>query len=47
MDDVPEHLSTTQARAGVTPGVARYALICGLLLAIVALIVIVVFYMVQ
>jgi hypothetical protein len=35
-DDNPEHLTKTEARAGSTPGVARNALIFGLLLVIIA-----------
>jgi len=34
-DDQPEHVTTTEARAGVTPHVTRYVLIVGLLLVIV------------
>ena len=34
--DEPEHLSTTDARAGSTPHMTRYILIWGLLLVIVA-----------
>ncbi|MFC7536621.1 hypothetical protein ACFQPG_04485 [Sphingomonas sp. GCM10030256] len=34
-DDTPEHLTGTEARAGTTPGVARVALIGGLLLVVV------------
>lgn len=32
----PEHLSTTDARAGSTPHMTRYVLVWGLLLVIVA-----------
>jgi hypothetical protein len=35
MDD-EQHISTTEARAGSTPHMARYALIWGLILVIVA-----------
>jgi hypothetical protein len=34
--DHPDHLTGTEARAGTTPGVARVALIGGLVLVIVA-----------
>jgi len=34
--DEPEHLSTTDARAGSTPHMTRYVLVWGLLLVIVA-----------
>lgn len=33
-DQTPEHLTGTEARAGTTPGVARVALIGGLVLVI-------------
>jgi hypothetical protein len=36
MNDGPDHISTTEARAGTTPGMTRYVLIWGLLLVIVA-----------
>ena len=45
MADEPEHLTKTEARAGTTPGVARYALIFGLLLVLIAFAVILIFYM--
>ncbi|MCY7397474.1 MAG: hypothetical protein LH466_01370 [Sphingomonas bacterium] len=35
MNDVPEHLTTTEARAGATPHVARYVLGVGLVLVVV------------
>ena len=34
MNDMPEHLTTTEARAGATPHVARYVLGVGLLLVV-------------
>jgi hypothetical protein len=34
-DDVPEHLTTTEARAGATPHVTRYVLGVGLVLVVV------------
>ena len=34
-DDRPEHLSTTEARAGATPHVTRYVLGVGLVLVVV------------
>ena len=34
--DEPEHLSTTDARAGSTPHMTRYVLVWGLLLVIAA-----------
>ena len=45
MDDSPEHLSKTEARAGTTPHVTRYVLVFGLLLVLVAFIAILVIYM--
>ena len=45
MDDAPDHIGKTEARAGTTPGVARYALIFGLLLVLAAFITILVIYM--
>lgn len=36
IDNQPEHLTGTEARAGTTPGVARVALIGGLVLVILA-----------
>ena len=35
MNDVPEHLTKTEARAGVTPHVTRYVLGVGLVLVVV------------
>ncbi len=35
-DDNPERLTKTEARAGSTPGVARNALIFGMILVVVA-----------
>jgi len=32
MNDAPEHVTTTEARAGTTPHVARYVLGIGLIL---------------
>ena len=34
-DDLPEHVTTTEARAGATPHMTRYVLSIGLLLVIV------------
>ena len=34
-DDAPEHLTTTEARAGATPHVTRYVLGVGLVLVVV------------
>ncbi len=45
MDQHPDHLGKTEARAGTTPGVARYVLIFGLLLVLIAFITILVIYM--
>ncbi len=45
MDQSPDHLGKTEARAGTTPGVARYVLIFGLLLVLIAFITILVIYM--
>ena len=45
MDDSPEHLSKTEARAGTTPHVTRYVLIFGLLLVVVAFVAILIIYM--
>ena len=36
-DGTPEHLTTTEARAGSTPHIVRYVLVISLLLAIGAL----------
>ncbi len=35
-NDIPEELTTTEARAGSTPGVARNVLIWGLVLVVAA-----------
>ncbi len=35
MTDAPEHLNTTEARAGATPHVTRYVLGVGLVLVVV------------
>jgi hypothetical protein len=40
----PDHISTTDARAGSTPGVARFALGWGLALVIVAFAVIILLF---
>ncbi len=45
MDQSPDHIGKTEARAGTTPGVARYVLIFGLLLVLIAFITILVIYM--
>ena len=45
MDDSPEHLSKTEARAGTTPHVTRHVLVFGLLLVLVAFIAILIIYM--
>ncbi len=45
MDDSPEHLSKTEARAGTTPHVTRYVLVFGLLLVLVAFVAILIIYM--
>ncbi len=45
MDDSPEHLSKTEARAGTTPHVTRYVLVFGLLLVVVAFVAILIIYM--
>jgi hypothetical protein len=45
MDDSTDHIGKTEARAGTTPGVARYVLIFGLLLVLIAFITILVIYM--
>ena len=34
-DDTPEHLTTTEARAGSTPGVTRNVLAYGLILVVI------------
>jgi hypothetical protein len=36
MNDGPEHITTTEARAGATPKMARYALGWGLVLVLIA-----------
>ena len=36
MSDGPEHVTTTEARAGTTPRMTRYILVWGLILVIVA-----------
>ncbi|HTU10302.1 MAG TPA: hypothetical protein VMG08_05320 [Allosphingosinicella sp.] len=41
MSDQPQHISTTDARAGSTPHMTRYILIFGLLLVIAAFVAIV------
>ena len=40
MDEGPDHISKTRARAGTTPHVARYVLIFGTTLTIIAFIII-------
>jgi hypothetical protein len=45
MADETEHLGKTEARAGTTPGVARYVLIFSLLLILIAFALILIFYM--
>jgi hypothetical protein len=45
MEDGPDHIGKTEARGGTTPGVARYVLIFGLLLTLVAFIIILTIYM--
>ena len=42
-DDAPQHLTTTEARGGVTPHVTRYALGISLILVIVIFAVILLF----
>ncbi len=44
-DDAPDHIGKTEARAGTTPGVARYALGFGLALVLIAFVVILIVYM--
>ena len=39
MNDQPEHLNRTEARAGVTPHMTRYVLGVGLLLVVIAFVV--------
>ena len=41
----PDHIGKTEARAGTTPGVARYVLIFGLALVLIAFIAILIYYM--
>ena len=43
--DEGDHIGKTEARAGTTPGVARYVLIFGLALVLIAFITILVIYM--
>jgi hypothetical protein len=45
MDHGPDHVGKTEARAGTTPGVARYVLIFGLALVLIAFITILAIYM--
>jgi hypothetical protein len=45
MDEGPDHLSKTRARAGTTPHVARYVLIFGTSLTIIAFIIIYMMFM--
>jgi hypothetical protein len=45
MDQSPDHIGKTEARAGTTPGVARYVLIFGLALVLIAFITILIVYM--
>jgi hypothetical protein len=45
MDQAPDHLNKTEARAGTTPGVARYVLIFGLALVLIAFVTILIIYM--
>lgn len=40
MDDQSDHISTTRARAGTTPHMARWVLIWGLFLVIAAFVII-------
>ena len=40
-DQQPEHVTTTEARAGSTPGVARNVLVIGTLLVVILFVVIV------
>ena len=41
----PDHLTKTEARAGTTPGVARYVLVFGLALVLIAFIAILIYFM--
>jgi hypothetical protein len=43
--DQPDHIGKTEARGGTTPGVARYVLIFGLLLVLIAFVTILIIYM--
>jgi len=43
--DQPDHVGKTEARAGTTPGVARYVLIFGLALVLIAFVTILIVYM--
>jgi hypothetical protein len=45
MDQGPDHVTKTEARAGTTPGVARYVLIFGLILVLVAFASILIYFM--
>ena len=45
MDQRPDHIGKTEARGGTTPGVARYVLIFGLALVLIAFVIILVIYM--
>ena len=45
MDDPTNHIGKTEARGGTTPGVARYVLIFGLALVLIAFITILAIYM--
>jgi hypothetical protein len=36
MNDGPEHVTKTEARAGTTPHMARYVLVWGMLLTVIA-----------
>lgn len=44
MEDRPEHISTTEARQGTTPHMARGALLWGTILVVVAFVVILLFF---
>ena len=41
----PDHLTKTEARAGTTPGVARYVLVFGLALVLIAFVGILIYFM--
>jgi len=45
MNNGPDHIGKTEARAGTTPGVARYVLIIGTLLTIVLFAAILMYFM--